>query len=72
MFVKYENGEVVSLLVDCVPDEVDGFVEIPDDQAIIDEYMSKHRKPSVIPTAEERIAALEDQLLAAKILLGVD
>lgn len=74
MYVKYDaNGEIESLFVGCVPD-ADGFVEIPDDDAIVAEYIEKHKTPVSQPeaTPEERIAALEEQLAAAKILLGVE
>lgn len=75
MFVKYDtNGEIESLFVGCVPSEPDGYVEIPDDDAIVKEYIEKHKTPVSQPeaTPEERIAALEEQLAAAKILLGVE
>ena len=75
MFVKYdESGEIVSLFVNCIPDDMAGFEEITDDEAIVNAYIEKHRKPQeeTQPTPEERIAALEEQLAAAKILLGVE
>lgn len=75
MYVKYNtNGEIESLFVGCVPDVMEGYAEIPDDDAIIAEYIEKHRPPVIQPeaTPEERIAALEEQLAAAKILLGVE
>lgn len=73
MFVKYENGEVVSLFVGCVPDDTAGYEEIPEDEAVIAEFIAKNRKPAEPASSpEERIAALEEQLAAAKILLGVE
>lgn len=65
MFVKYENNEIVSLFVGCIPSEIDDYVEIPDDETVIAEYIEKNRKP-VAPeaTTEDRIAALEAQLAA--------
>lgn len=75
MFVKYDkNGGIESLFVGCMPDVMDGYKEIPDDDAIVAEYIASHRPVPEQPegTADERIAALEEQLAAAKILLGVE
>lgn len=75
MFVKYdENKEIVSLFVGCIPEDTAEYVEIPDDEAVVKEYIEKHKTPVIQPeaTPEERIAALEEQLAAAKILLGVE
>lgn len=73
MFIKYdEHGEVVSLFLHCVPDDLTGFEEVPDDEAVMQAYVEKNRKPMAQPSPEERIAALEEQLAAAKILLGVE
>lgn len=73
MFVKYDGDEIVSLFVGCVPSETDGYVELPDDDAVIADFIAKNRKPAEpAPSPEERIAALEEQLAAAKILLGVE
>ena len=73
MYVKYEGGEIVSLFIGCVPDDPEEYEEVPDDEAIVAAYIAK-RKASTQPTPapEDRIAALEEQLLAAKILLGVE
>jgi hypothetical protein len=40
--------------------------------AEIERMKAEHPEPEPVPTAEERIAALEEQLAAAKILLGVE
>lgn len=73
MFVKYENGEIVSLFVGCAPSDTEGYEEIPDDESVIADFIAKNRKPAEpAPSPEERIAALEEQLAAAKILLGVE
>ena len=74
MLVKYdERGEVVSFFVNCIPDDVTGFVEIPDDEAVVKAFIEKHKaQQEATPTPEERIDALEEQLAAAKILLGVE
>ena len=32
MYVKYEGEEIVSLFVGCVPDDPEGYVEVPDDE----------------------------------------
>lgn len=73
MFVKYENGELVSLFAGCVPDDLTGYEEVPDDEKAIADFIAKNRKPAEpAPSPEERIAALEEQLAAAKILLGVE
>lgn len=40
--------------------------------AEIERMKVEHPEPEPVPTAEERIAALEEQLAAAKILLGVE
>lgn len=68
MFVKYENNEIVSLFVGCIPSEIDGYVEIPDDETIIAEYIEKNRKPAAPEaTTEDRVAALEDKLVAYEV-----
>lgn len=73
MYVKYDgNGEIVSLFVGCVPEDVDEYIEIPDDDAVVKAYIEKRRTPVVQPSDSERIAALEEELKAAKILLGVE
>ena len=73
MYVKYDgNGEIVSLFVGCVPEDADEYAEVPDDDAVITAYIEKRKTPVIQPSDSERIAALEEQLLAAKILLGVE
>ena len=73
MYVKYDgNGEIVSLFVGCVPEAVGEYAEVPDDDAVITAYIEKRRTLVIQPSDSERIAALEEQLLAAKILLGVE
>ena len=67
MLVKYNaNGEIVSLFVGCVPDDAEGYVEIPDDDKIVADYIKANtQKPEVTDqTQEQRIKALEDQLAA--------
>lgn len=65
MYVKYEGEEIVSLFVGCVPDDPEGYVEVPDDEAAIQAYVDKHKAPQPLePTQEERIKALEEQLAA--------
>ena len=46
MFVKYENGEIVSLFVGCAPSDTEGYEEIPDDEAVIADFIAKNRKPA--------------------------
>ena len=53
---KYINGEIV----DMTAEEISAW-----EQSIAD-------TPAPEPTTEERIAALEEQLAAAKILLGLE
>lgn len=73
MFIKRdEHGEIVSLFLHCVPEGAEGFEEVPDDEAVMQAYIEKNRRPHAQPSPEERIAALEEQLAAAKILLGVE
>ena len=74
MYVKYdENLKIASLFVGCAPDDTSGYIELPDDDAVIKAYIEANKPPvSTEATPEERIAALEEQLLAAKILLGVE
>lgn len=75
MFVKYdEAGEIVSLFMGCIPEDAASFEEIPDDDAIMRAYIEKRKaqQGEAKPTPEERINALEEQLAAAKILLGVE
>lgn len=74
MHVKYnEHGEIESVFIGCVPENPTGFVEVPDDEAVMNEFVAKQKaQQEHQPTPEERIAALEEQLAAAKILLGVE
>ena len=72
MFVKNdEAGNIISLFVWCAPADLAGYTEIPYDEDLINEFKARS-KPQPEPTPEERIAALEEQLAAAKILLGVE
>lgn len=59
MLVKYnENNEIISLFVSCLPDDTTDYIEIPDDDAIIAEYIEKS-KVSIIdePTQLDIIEA---------------
>lgn len=48
MFVKYnENNEIISLFVSCLPDDMTDYIEIPDDDAIVKEYIEKNRTPVI-------------------------
>ena len=67
MLVKYNaNGDIVSLFVGCVPDNTEGYVEMPDDDKIVADYIAANtKKPEASDqTQEQRIKALEDQLAA--------
>lgn len=74
MFVKHdENGKLVSLFIGCTPDDTADYVEVPDDEAVANAFFAELRaQQPKQPTDAERIAALEEQLAAAKILLGVE
>ena len=65
MFVKYnENNIITSLFINCIPDDTTGYVEIPDDDAIVKAYVENNRVITPQPSAEERIAELEAALAA--------
>lgn len=74
MFVKRgEDGKIVSLFIGCVPDELAGYVEEPDDMDAAKAFFDEQKAlQTPAQTEEERIAALEEELKAAKILLGVE
>lgn len=74
MFVKHdENGKLVSLFIGCTPDDTAGYSEVPDDESVANAFFAELRaQQPKQPTDAERIAALEEQLAAAKILLGVE
>ena len=74
MFVKHdEDGKLVALFIGCAPDDASGYVEVPDDEAAAQAFFAQQRaQQTPQPTDEDRIAALEEQLAAAKILLGVE
>ncbi len=74
MFVKHdENGKLVSLFIGCTPDDTAGYSEAPDDESVANAFFAELRaQQPKQPTDAERIAALEEQLAAAKILLGVE
>lgn len=74
MFVKHdENGKLVSLFIGCTPDDTAEYSEVPDDEAVANAFFAELRaQQPKQPTDAERIAALEEQLAAAKILLGVE
>ena len=75
MYVKYDSsGKIESLFIGCAPSDGEGYAEIPDDRALADSFVAarKTQHAESVPTDAERIAALEEQLAAAKILLGVD
>ena len=59
MFVKYnENNEIISLFVSCLPDDMTDYIEIPDDDAIIAEYIEKNKTPVIDePTQLDRLEA---------------
>ncbi len=60
MYVKYdENMEVVSFFLGCEPDDPTGYVEIPDDETIVKEYMEKHRNFQPETPIEKRVEDLE-------------
>lgn len=66
MYVKRnEEGNIVSLFIGCLPDNAAEYEEVPDDYAAAEAFFAEQRaqqKPE--PSAEERIAALENQLAA--------
>lgn len=74
MYIKRnEEGNIVSLFIGCSPDNAEEYEEVPDDHAVAKAFFEEQRaQQKSEPSPEERIAALEEQLLAAKILLGVD
>lgn len=75
MFVKHdEDGKLVALFIGCVPDDAAEYEEVPDDEAAAQAFFAQQRAQQTPqqPTDADRIAALEEQLAAAKILLGVE
>lgn len=67
MYVKYgSDGEIVSLFLGCVPDCVDEYEEVPDDDAAMAAFIASHQAPQPEPdnTQEARITALENMLAA--------
>lgn len=74
MFAKYdESGNMTALVYGCEPEDKTEYIEIPDDEDAANAFFAQQMmmsKPA--QTAEERIEALEEQLAAAKILLGVE
>lgn len=75
MFVKHdEDGKLVALFIGCVPDDAAEYEEVPDDEEAAQAFFAQQRaqQTPTQPTDADRIAALEEQLAAAKILLGVE
>ena len=72
MYIKYdENKEITSIFIGCVPDNKTGYVEVPDDMEVMNDFIKKHDVPTENPevTQEERIEQLEEAL--EMILSGV-
>ena len=60
MFVKYnENNEVVSFFINCVPEDMTGYVEIPDDENIVKEYLERTKNAHAETPIEKRVEDLE-------------
>lgn len=74
MWVKHnEDNEVVSIFMGCTPTDTEGYTDVPDDHELFEEYRIKHDVPvKDTPTQEERTRKLEEELKAAKLLLGLE
>ena len=61
MYVKYdENKEITSVFIGCVPDNKTGYVEVPDDMEVMNDFIKKHNVP-----AEKPESSVWDELDAA-------
>lgn len=70
MFVKYdENGVITSLFINCTPEDVEEYVEIPDDEEIAREFREKHRTPPGESTPDSKVIELEERVAALSAAL---
>lgn len=50
MYVKYdENKEITSVFIGCVPDNKTGYVEVPDDMEVMNDFIKNHDVPTENP-----------------------
>lgn len=64
MFIKKnENGEIVTVVFGCTPDDVAGFIEVEDDASVLAAYVTAHQ-PTAPTSTDSRIAELESAMMA--------